>query len=197
MLAKMKEQPWPIYKVKVGTADDIAVVKALRENTEAVLRVDANAAWDLETALKIIPQLQDLGVEFVEQPLAKDDWEGMKTLYKESPLPLFADEACVFEGDVEKCKDHFHGINIKLTKCSGITPALRMIKSQDPDMQVMVGCMNESTIGSAAIAHLLPLIDHADMDGYHFEEDLATGIEYDHGKIIYSNEPIGIAYSNV
>jgi L-alanine-DL-glutamate epimerase-like enolase superfamily enzyme len=113
---------------------------------------------------------------------------------------LFADEACVFENGVEKCRDHFHGINIKLTKCSGITPALRMIKkARELDMQVMVGCMNESTIGSAAIAHLLPLIDHADMDGpLLLEEDLATGIEYDHGKIIYSNEPgLGITYTGL
>src|SRR6185295_640244 len=74
MIAKLKEKPWPIYKVKVGTADDIAIVKALRENTDARLRVDANAAWDLETALKLIPQLKELGVELVEQPLAKDNW---------------------------------------------------------------------------------------------------------------------------
>lgn len=191
MIAKMKEKPWPIYKIKVGTADDIAIVKALRENTNAKLRVDANAAWNVETALKIIPQLKELGVEFVEQPLAKDDWEGMKILYKESSLPLFADESCVFENDVDKCKDHFHGINIKLTKCSGITPALRMIKrARELDLKIMVGCMNESTIGSAAIAHLLPFIDHVDMDGpLLLEEDLATGIEYDFGKIIYSDEP--------
>jgi L-alanine-DL-glutamate epimerase-like enolase superfamily enzyme len=164
------------------------------------LRVDANAAWDLETALKLIPQLKELGVEFVEQPLTKDNWEGMKTLYKESSLPLFADEACVVESDVEKCKDHFHGINIKLTKCSGITPALRMIKTaRELDMQVMVGCMNESTVGSAAIAHLLPLIDHADMDGpLLLEEDLATGLKYDHGKVIYSDDPgLGISYTGL
>ena len=200
MIAKMKEKPWPIYKVKVGTADDIAVVKSLRENTSAVLRVDANAAWDVETALKIIPQLKELGVEFIEQPLGKDNWEGMKTLYKESSLPLFADEACVFENDVEKCKGHFHGINIKLTKCSGITPALRMIKkARELNMQVMVGCMNESTIGSAAIAHLLPLVDHADMDGpLLLEEDLATGINYDFGKVGYTDEPgLGISYTGL
>jgi len=156
-----------------------------------MLRVDANAAWDLETALKLIPQLKELGVEFVEQPLAKDNWEGMKILYQESPLPLFADEACVFERDVEKCKDHFHGINIKLTKCSGITPALRMIKkARELDLKIMIGCMNESTIGSAAIAHLLPLIDFVDMDGpLLLEEDLATGIAYDYGKIILPDEP--------
>jgi L-alanine-DL-glutamate epimerase-like enolase superfamily enzyme len=197
MVAKMKELPWPIYKIKVGTADDIAIVKALRENTDAVLRVDANAAWDVETALKLIPQLKELGVELVEQPLAKDNWEGMEILYKESLLPLYADESCVAERDVEKCNNHFHGINIKLTKCSGITPARRMIKqAKEFGMKVMVGCMNESTIGSAAIAHLLPFIDEVDMDGpLLLEEDVATGISYDFGNIKYSGKPgLGIEY---
>ncbi|MEE6188277.1 L-Ala-D/L-Glu epimerase [Mycovorax composti] len=200
MLAKVEEKPWPIYKIKVGTAYDIAIVKAIREKTDAVIRVDANAGWDLDTALKLIPQLKELGVEFVEQPLAKDNWEGMKVLYQESSLPLYADESCVFENDVEKCVGHFHGINIKLTKCSGITPALRMIKNaRKLNLNVMVGSMNESTIGSAAIAHLLPFIDHVDMDGpLLLEEDLATGIEYDNGKIIYSNAPgLGIAYKGL
>lgn len=191
MIAKMNEKPWPVYKIKVGTADDIALIKALRKNTDAVLRVDANAAWDAETALLLIPQLKDLGVELVEQPLGQEDWAGMKILYEKSSLPLFADESCNLEADVEKCKDHFHGINIKLTKCSGITPALRMIKkAREFDLKVMVGCMNESTVGTAAIAHLLPMIDHADMDGpLLLEEDVATGITYDFGKIIYSGEP--------
>lgn len=197
MVSKLKEKPWPIYKIKVGTADDIGIVKALRENTNGVLRVDANAGWDLETALNLIPQLKELGVEYVEQPLAKDNWEGMKILYNKSALPLFADEACVFEQDVEKCKDHFHGINIKLTKCSGITPALRMIKkARQLDLKIMLGCMNESTVGSAAMAHLLPFIDYVDMDGpLLLEEDVATGISYDQGKIIYSNDAgLGINY---
>jgi L-Ala-D/L-Glu epimerase / N-acetyl-D-glutamate racemase len=200
MTAKLKEKPWPVYKIKVGTADDIVILKTLRENTDAVFRVDANAAWNVETALQIIPQLKTLGVEFIEQPLAKDDWEGMKVLYKESSLPLFADESCVFEQDVDRCKNHFHGINIKLAKCSGITPALRMIqKARELNMQVMIGCMNESTVGSAAIAHLLPLADHADMDGpLLLQEDVATGIGYDFGKIIYSNESgLGINYTGL
>ena len=200
MVSKMKEKPWPIYKIKVGTADDISIVRALRENTDAILRVDANAAWDTQTALQLIPQLKELKVELVEQPLAKDNWDGMKELYAASSLPLFADEACVFEQDVERCKDHFHGINIKLTKCSGITPALRMIKrARELDMKIMVGCMNESTIGSAAIAHLLPFIDFVDMDGpLLLEEDVATGIGYDFGKISYGEEPgLGITYSGL
>lgn len=200
MLAKMKEKPWPIYKIKVGTADDLAIVKALRDNTGAVLRVDANAAWSLDTALKLIPRLKELGVELVEQPLAKDDWEGMKVLFKESALPLYADEACVVEQNIEKCKDHFHGVNIKLTKCGGITPARRMIqRARELDMKIMVGCMNESTIGAAAIAHLLPFIDHVDMDGpLLLEQDVATGISYDFGKISYSGSPgLGITYTGL
>ena len=200
MVSKMKEKPWPIYKIKVGTAEDMSVVKALRENTDAILRVDANAGWSLDTALKLIPPLKELGVEFIEQPLAKDNWEEMKVLYKESSLPLFADEACVAEQDVEKCIGHFHGINIKLTKCSGVTPARRMIKTAKAlHMKVMIGCMNESTIGSAAIAHLLPFIDYADVDGpLLLEEDLATGIKYDYGKLIYSDQPgLGINYTGL
>lgn len=200
MVAKMKEKPWPIYKIKVGTADDMAIVKALRENTDAILRVDANAAWDLETAIKLIPQLKVLGVELVEQPLAKDNWEGMKILFKESSLPLYADESSVLESDVDRCKDHFHGINIKLTKCSGLTPARRMIsRARELDLKVMVGCMNESSVGSAAIAHLLPFIDQVDMDGpLLLAEDLATGIGYDFGKISYSSLPgLGIEYKGL
>ena len=150
--------------------------------------------------MNLIPQLKDLGVELVEQPLAKDNWEGMKTLYKESSLPLYADESCVAENDVEKCQQYFHGINIKLTKCSGITPARRMIsKAKELGMKVMVGCMNESTVGSSAIAHLLPFIDHVDMDGpLLLEEDVATGLQYDFGRISYSDKPgLGIAYTGV
>ena len=191
MVEKMKEKPWPIYKVKVGVEGDIEMVEALRKHTDAKLRVDANAGWTLEQALDKIPVLKELGVEMVEQPLAKDDWEGMKVLYHESSLPLYADESCVFEADVEKCHQHFHGINIKLTKCSGITPARRMItKARQMDMKVMVGCMNESSVGTAAIAQLAPMLDLVDMDGpLLLSEDIAAGVSFDNGKIIYTNMP--------
>ena len=185
MVAKMKARPWPVYKIKLGTAEDIAIVQALRAHTNAVFRIDANAGWTLEEAQEKIPQLAALGVEFVEQPLAKDNWDGMKQLYQTSVLPLLADESCVFEADVEKCHGHFHGINIKLTKCSGITPALRMIKkARELGMKVMMGCMNESSIGSAAIANFLPQLDYVDMDGpLLLKEDKASGIVFDAGKI--------------
>jgi L-alanine-DL-glutamate epimerase-like enolase superfamily enzyme len=189
MVAKMRETPWPIYKIKLGTQEDIHIIEELRKHTDAVFRIDANAAWKAEEALEKIEIFKDLNVEFIEQPLAKDDWAGMKFLYEHSPLPLIADESCVSEHDVIKCKGHFHGINIKLTKCSGITPALRMIKeARELEMKVMVGCMNESSIGTAAIAQLLPLLDYVDMDGpLLLAEDVAKGVTFDYGKIIYSD----------
>jgi L-alanine-DL-glutamate epimerase-like enolase superfamily enzyme len=175
-------------------------MKALRKQTDAVFRVDANAGWTLQEALEKIPLLKEMGVEFIEQPLAKDNWEGMKILYKESVLPLIADESCVQEQDVEKCNAHFHGINIKLTKCGGITPARRMIsKARTLNMKVMVGSMNESTIGTAAIGHLLPLLDYVDMDGpLLLDEDIAKGITFDYGSITLSKQPgLGIEYSGI
>lgn len=197
MVAKTEEKPWPIYKVKVGVPGDIEMVEALRKRTGAVLRVDANAGWSTEEALEKIPVLKNLGVELIEQPLAKENWEGMKKLYDASPLPLIADESCVYEEDLEKCAGHFHGINIKLTKCSGITPALRMIKrARQLDMKVMLGCMNESTIGSAAMAQMGPLLDYLDMDGpLLLAEDIATGLEYDFGKVRVTDRPgLGIEF---
>ncbi len=191
MVAKIKAKPWPIYKIKLGTTDDIGIMKALRRHTAAAFRVDANAGWTLEEALEKIPQLKELGVEFIEQPLAKDEWEGMKTLYAASSLPLIADESCVFEKDVAKCVGYFHGINIKLTKCSGLTPALRMIKeARNLGFKVMMGSMNESSIGSAAIAQCLPQLDYVDMDGpLLLAEDVATGITYDFNEVTISDRP--------
>lgn len=191
MIAKMKEKPWPVYKIKLGTKEDIAIMEALRKHSNAVFRVDANAGWKVEEALEILPVLQALDVELVEQPLAKDDWDGMKILYEKSPLPLFADESCVFEADVKKCSGFFHGINIKLTKCSGITPALRMIaEAKQLGLKTMLGCMNESTVGSAAIVHLAPQVDYLDADGpLLLEEDLAAGLHFDFGKITPTELP--------
>jgi len=201
MVEKMKEKPWPIYKIKLGTDRDIEIIEQLRKHTDATIRIDANAAWSAQEALDKINVFKDYNIEFIEQPLAKDDWDGMKFLYERSPLPLFADESCVFEQDVKKCVGHFHGINIKLTKCSGITPALRMIKeARELNLKLMVGSMNESTLGSAAIAHLMPLIDYVDVDGpLLLEEDLATGLEYkEDGDVHTSSEPgLGVHYKGL
>ncbi|CAN5129176.1 dipeptide epimerase [soil metagenome] len=186
MKSKMDEKPWPVYKIKLGTDKDIKIITELRKHTNSTFRIDANAAWTAEEALEKINIFKDMNVELVEQPLAKNDWEGMKFLYDHSPLTLFADESCVNEHDVIKCKDHFHGINIKLTKCSGITPAIRMIKqARESGLKIMMGSMNESYTGSAAIAQLSLAADFTDADGpLLLEENIGEGIKYDNGKII-------------
>ena len=201
MVEKMKSHPWPIYKIKVGTDYDIEMITALRAHTSVPLRVDANAGWTTEEALQKIPALAALGVELVEQPLAKDNWEGMAQLKATSVLPLFADESCVFEKDVAACANYFHGINIKLTKCSGLTPALRMIKEAKAlGMKVMMGSMNESVIGSAAIAQFLPQLDYVDMDGPLLMTELnGLGLDYNmennKGKIIPLTKPgLGVQF---
>ena len=200
MLDKMQEKPWPIYKIKLGTPEDANIIRALRKNTNSIIRVDANSGWTLRQALDLIPALYECGVEFIEQPLAKEDMDGMRVLFEKSPIPLIADESCVSEKDVEQCHGLFHGINIKLTKCSGLTPALRMIENaRKLGMKVMAGSMNESSIGSAAIGHLLPLLDYVDMDGpLLLDEDIASGLQIENGKVTLSGRAgLGIEYTGL
>ena len=188
MIAKMKELPWPIYKIKLGTPEDIAIVTALRKHTDAVFRIDANCGWTVDETITNAIELKKLGVEFLEQPLKADDWAGHKEVYKHTVLPIIADESCIIETDVAKCQHHFHGVNIKLAKCGGLTPGRRMInEAKQLGMKTMVGCMTESTVGISAIAHLLPQLDYVDMDGaLLLAEDIATGITLNFGKTIYS-----------
>ncbi len=188
MVYKMQEMPWPIYKIKLGTADDVAIVKELRAHTNAIFRVDANCAWTPKETILNAPLLKALGVEFIEQPLKADDWKGMEMVMHNSVLPIMADESCIVESDVEKCGLHFSGINIKLTKCGGLTPALRMIKKgKELGLKIMVGCMTESTVGISAIAQLLPQLDYVDMDGaLLLREDIADGVRIEeYGKVVF------------
>ncbi len=179
MIEKIKEKPWPIYKIKLGTANDVAIIKKLREVTNAVFRVDANCAWAEEETIENSFKLKKLGVEFIEQPLNAGNWSGMKKVMAQSALPVIADESCIVEDDVEKCSGHFNGINIKLTKCGGLTPARRMIrKAKASGLKVMVGCMTESNIGIGAIAQLLPELNYVDMDGAMLlKRPIASGVD--------------------
>ena len=191
MVAKLEEKPWPIYKIKLGTSQDIEIVKALRAKTNAVFRIDANCAWEVEETIVNAQTLKDLGVEFIEQPIAADRWEDMKKVFETSCLPLMADESCLVPEDVAKCVGHFHGINIKLTKCGGITPALFMIKEAKAlGLKVMIGCMTESSVGISAIGQLLPQLDYVDMDG-------ALLLKKDIAKGIIINEDASLTYPNL
>ncbi|MBW8685006.1 dipeptide epimerase [Chitinophaga rhizophila] len=191
MVSKLKEFPWPIYKIKLGTKEDIAIIQELRKHTSATFRVDANCAWGVEETLKNAAAFKSLGVEFIEQPMPAADTEGMRRVYEQSALPLMADESCITEADVPLCHGLFHGINIKLTKCGGITPARRMIaQARQLGMQVMTGSMNESTVGTSAVAHLLPYLDYVDMDGpLLLAEDTSDGVKIIDGRIIYADRP--------
>ncbi len=179
MVEKMVEKPWPLYKIKLGTAYDLQIIEALRNHTDATFRIDANNAWSVEQTLQLAPRLKDLQVEFLEQPLHAENIEGYKALRGKCELPIIADESCIVEQDVARCAGLFDGVNIKLTKCGGLTPALRMIqKAKSLKMKVMVGCMTESTVGISAIAQLTPQLDYVDMDGAMLlKNDIATGIQ--------------------
>ncbi len=189
MVNKMKETPWPIYKIKLGTKEDIKIIEELRKHSDAIFRIDANCAWSVDETIKNALELKKLGVEFLEQPLPAEDVEGSKVLYQKSVLPIIADESCQIEDDVLKCHHLFHGVNIKLVKCGGLTPARRMIQvAKKYNMRTMVGCMTESSIGISAISHLLPELDYVDMDGAMLlSNDIAIGVRLEEGKVLYSN----------
>jgi len=192
MLAKMREfEGWPIYKIKLGTPHDLEIIQTLRRHTDAVFRVDANCAWGVDETLRNAEALAGLGVEFIEQPLTPGDWAGMARLYPRSSLPLVADESCQVEPDVQRCQGSFHGVNVKLVKCGGLTPARRMLaQARQLGLKTMVGCMTETTVGISAIAQLLPMLDYVDMDGaLLLAEDVATGLRIERGVVHFPQVP--------
>jgi len=198
MIAGMEAHPAPVYKIKITDVHDISLIEALRARTAVPFRVDANEALSFEDARRLLPDLQRLGVELIEQPLPRTEREAMQALKTLSGIPLFADESCVEEKDVAECAAGFHGINIKLVKCGGITPALRMIaEARSLGLKIMLGSMNESSVGTAAIAHMLPLADAVDADGpLLLKEDVAEGLRYEQGMIrISPGNGLGIRFT--
>ena len=192
MVAKLAEMPgWPVYKIKLGTARDVQIIRGLREHTDAVFRVDANCGWAPCDAAALSSEMAQQGVEFIEQPLPPEARKAQAELFRNSSLPLIADESCVGETDVLRCVDHFHGINIKLCKCGGLTPARRMIAAaHDHGLKVMVGCMTESSIGISAAAQLTPLLDYADLDGaVLLAKDAGDGVQLRQGQFVFPSEP--------
>lgn len=192
MREKLREfSDWPVFKVKLGTENDAEILRAMRQETTASLRVDANCGWNRRSAEMLLPVCVDCGVEFVEQPFASKEILAMQTLKSWSPLPLIADESCVTDADVPACDGLFHGINIKLVKCGGLTPAIRMIKAaRQRGLSVMLGCMTESSVGISAVAQLAPLADSIDMDGaVLLANDIADGVRVVKGRVQYPTAP--------
>ncbi|MEL7221327.1 MAG: dipeptide epimerase [Bacteroidota bacterium] len=190
MIAKLKEKPWPLYKIKLGTSHDLKIIRALRQHTTATFRVDANTGWTAAQTITYSKELKKLGVEFIEQPQKATAWKDHKKALDASVLPIIADESCHIESDVARCAGHFDGINIKLVKCGGLTPARRMIaEARQKGLKVMMGCMTESSVGISAIAHIAPMLDYVDMDGaLLLAKDPAKGVTIDeHAKLHYAD----------
>jgi L-Ala-D/L-Glu epimerase len=182
---------YPILKVKMGSDDDREVLQAVRDNTSATLRVDANEGWTPAGALERLEWLHGLGVEFVEQPLPAGMLEETRELRRRSPLPFFADESVHRAADIPALAGAFDGINIKLMKCGGLAEALRMIATaRAHGLRVMLGCMIESSLAITAAAHLSPLVDTADLDGnLLLDRDPFVGATVREGRLVLPDAP--------
>lgn len=192
VVSKVKEaSAYAVLKVKMGSDDDREVLQAVRDTTRQRLRVDANEGWTPEGALERLEWLKQLGVEMVEQPLPADRLEETRALRKRSPLPFFADESVHTAADIPKLAGAFDGINIKLMKCGGLQEALRMIAvARAHGMQVMLGCMIESSLAITAAAQISPLVDTADLDGnVLIADDPFVGVTLRHGRLVLPDAP--------
>ena len=158
---------YPILKVKLGTNRDRRIIELVREEApNAILRVDANAAWTSKQTLSMAPLLKELCVEFIEQPLPPTDIDGLRFVRERCDLPIVADESCLVASDVAKLVGVVDGVNLKLAKCGSLREALRIIHTaRSHGMLVMAGCMIETSLGITAAAHLGPLLDAVDLDG--------------------------------
>jgi len=190
--AKVREAgDYEVLKIKLGSDEDRQILEAVRGLTDRPLRVDANEGWTLEGAQSRLEWLEAMGVELVEQPLPAGQLEEMRELRRSSPLPLFADESVHRAADIPRLAGAFDGINIKLMKCGGLGEARRMIAvARAHGMQVMLGCMVESSLAITAAAHLSPLVDFADLDGnLLIDNDPFVGVTVKGGRLVLPEGP--------
>ncbi len=190
---------FPILKIKVGTPNDVEIVRAIRGVTDATLRVDANAGWTPKEAIRTINALAPFNIEFVEQPVAASDLDGLRLVRENVPVPIVADESCVTLEDVPRVAGRVDGINIKLMKCGGLTQARKMIAAaRAHGLSVMLGCMIESSLAITAAAHLSPLVDFADLDGpLLVGDDPFEGVRFEGGKLLLPDRPgLGVRRRN-
>jgi L-alanine-DL-glutamate epimerase-like enolase superfamily enzyme len=183
--------PYTILKVKVGIPGDMEILDRVIARSGKTVRVDANEGWDLETAVEKTLELYRRKVELCEQPLPHDAEEDLRELKRLCPIPVILDESIVGVKEVDARHDQGHGINIKLMKCGGITPALEMIeRARAHGLRVMIGCMLETSLGVTAAAHLSPLCDYADLDGnLLLRDDPFEGVRVVAGRLVLPETP--------
>ncbi len=190
---------YPILKIKLGGPADLAslaIIRAAAPNSR--LRVDANAGWTLAQAEQMIPALIEHSVELIEQPLAVDDHAGYAALHARGyPVPIFADEPIRSAADVARWAPNVNGVNIKLMKTGGIVGALEAIATaRAHGLQVMLGCMIETSLGVAAAAALAGLADYVDLDGpLLISNDPTSGLRYEGAQIVPPAGPgLGVTF---
>ncbi|MCW5907245.1 MAG: dipeptide epimerase [Chitinophagales bacterium] len=176
-----------IFKLKLDGKSDEEMVAEFRKLTDLPFAVDVNQGWkSTAEATSKIHWLKQQGCVLVEQPLLTAMNEEMKQLKAITPLPLYADESCQTVDDLEKLRDCYHGVNIKLMKCGGITPAYEMLKAaKQMGFKVLIGCMSESSVGCHAAAQLAMLADYTDLDGpYLISNDCFSGVGMKDGSLL-------------
>jgi L-alanine-DL-glutamate epimerase-like enolase superfamily enzyme len=189
---------YKILKVKLNGEDDRLIIDTIRSVTDKPIAIDVNQGWKNKYhALDMIHWLADKNVLLLEQPLPKDNLDDARWLFERSSIPLFADESVQRLADIEKVKDCFHGINIKLMKSTGMYEAYKMIQqARKLNLKILIGCMSETSCAISAAAQLTPFVDYADLDGaLLIKNNLFDGIEFTNGKIELSEKPgIGVVW---
>ena len=181
-----------IIKIKLGSDDDRQIIRTIREVSDLPIYADANQGWqNREAALDLIHWLAEQNVQLIEQPTPKDDLDTAAWLSERSPLPIIADESFQRLNDLDRVASCFHGVNIKLMKCTGLTEGLKIAKeARARGMKLMVGCMTETSCGILAAATLAPLCDFADIDGCWLIRNNPFQMPLlDHGRVKLSNDP--------
>ena len=190
--AAARSRGFTVLKVKLGRGDDVPVLEAIRSVFDGTIRVDPNAAWTPAEAPGRIERIERFGVEFVEQPVAPDDIEGLRYVRERSALPIVADEAAVRLADIDRLAGACDGINVKLQKCGGIAEARAMIeRAHALGLKVMLGCRAaETSVSIAAAAHLAPSVDWADLDGnLLIVDDPFIAVPVERGRFVFSDRP--------
>jgi muconate cycloisomerase len=151
-----------IFKVKTAAgalADDVERVRRLREalGPAIALRVDANQGWDRPTALRAVRALEPYGLDFVEQPVPRWDLEGLAMAAERASMPIMADESCFTDHDALALArlGSISILSLKLTKSGGLLGSLAIARvAEAAGMGCYVGCMIETSLGTAAYLHL-------------------------------------------
>jgi L-alanine-DL-glutamate epimerase-like enolase superfamily enzyme len=192
MQEKVKEaKGFLVYKVKVGVENDLKIVEAIRQVTDAKIRLDANCGWSTKEAMKKLKVLEKFDIELIEQPIPPGNLEDLRTIRENTDIPVFVDEWMMTSKDIPRYRGVVDGINIKLMKCGGIREALKMIHAARAcDLKIMIGCMIESSVGISAGAQIAPLVDYVDLDGNLLvSNDPYSGLKLKNGKWILSDSP--------